>query len=219
MAEQGLCLDATRLHTDHLGDLDDAAHTVSPACLLHDEIERRRQLLADRSDRQIDSGHQHHDLEARQRITRGVRVHRRQRAVVASVHCLQHVERLASTALADQDAVGAHAQRIAHEIADGDRALSFAVGGSDLERYQVRMLQAQLGRVLDRDQAFIEADRARQQVQQAGLAGPGAARHHDVATLAHTELQELHHRLRRRPEAHQIGGSEQAGVESADRDR
>jgi hypothetical protein len=42
----------------------------------------------------------------------------RQRAVVAGVHGLEHVQGLGPADLADDDAVGPHAQRVADEVAD-----------------------------------------------------------------------------------------------------
>ena len=50
------------------------------------------------------------------------------RALVAGVHGLEHVERLAAADLADDDPVGSHAQRVAHQVADGDLALALDVG-------------------------------------------------------------------------------------------
>ena len=44
------------------------------------------------------------------------------------VHRLQHVEGLCAADLADDDAVGAHAQRVAHELALPDLTNSFDVG-------------------------------------------------------------------------------------------
>ena len=41
-------------------------------------------------------------------------------AVVAGIHGLQHVERLAAADLTDDDTVWAHAQGVAHEIAEFD---------------------------------------------------------------------------------------------------
>ena len=61
-------------------------------------------------DREVEAGHQHQGLEAGQRVTGAVGVDRGERAVVAGVHGLEHVEGLAATALADDDAVGAHAE-------------------------------------------------------------------------------------------------------------
>ena len=54
------------------------------------------------------------------RVARGVGVHRGERPVVAGVHGLEHVEGGAVTDLTDDDAVGAHAQRVPHEVADLD---------------------------------------------------------------------------------------------------
>ena len=41
-----------------------------------------------------------------------------ERALVAGVHGLEHVERLGAADLAHDDAVGPHAQRVADELAD-----------------------------------------------------------------------------------------------------
>ena len=108
-------------------------------------------LLPDRPHRQLEAGHEHHRLEAAQRIARRVRVDRRQRAVVTRVHRLEHVERLGAADLADDDAVGPHAQRVAHEVADRDLALALDVLRARLEPHDVPLLELQLGRVLDRD--------------------------------------------------------------------
>ena len=69
-------------------------------------------------------------LEARQRVTRRVGVQGGERTVVTGVHRLEHVERLTGSTLADDDSVRAHAQAVLHEIANGDRALAFEVGGA-----------------------------------------------------------------------------------------
>ena len=103
---------------------------------------------------QVEAGHEHHRLEARERVARRVRVERGQRAVVAGVHRLEHVERLAAAALADDDAVGPHAQRVEHELADRDLALALDVRGAALEPQHVVLREAQFGRVLDRDDAL-----------------------------------------------------------------
>ena len=48
----------------------------------------------------------------REHVARGVGVAGRQRAVVARVHRLEHVQRFATAALADDDALGPHAQAL-----------------------------------------------------------------------------------------------------------
>ncbi len=67
------------------------------------------------------------------RVTRGVRMHRGHRAVVARVHRLEHVERLGAADLADDDAIGAHAERVPQEIPDRHGALTLDVRRPRLE--------------------------------------------------------------------------------------
>ena len=104
----------------------------------------------------------------------------RHRAVVAGVHGLEHVERLAAAALADDDAVGPHAQGVAHQLADGDGALALDVRRARLERDHVLLAELQLGRVLDGDDALVVGDERREDVEHRRLARAGAARDEDV---------------------------------------
>ena len=73
---------------------------------------------------------------------------------MARVHGLQHVERFFAADLADDDAVGAHTQRVDDELPLADRALAFDVGRTRFEPHDVRLLQLKLGRVFDRDDAL-----------------------------------------------------------------
>ena len=74
---------------------------------------------------------------------------------MAGVERLEHVERLAAAHLADDDAVGTHAQRAAHEIAHADRADALGVRRTRLEPHDVRLREAQLGGLLDRDDPLV----------------------------------------------------------------
>ena len=114
--------DDVALHALHLGDVGDATGAVTQAGQVHDAVEGRGHLLPDGPDRQVEAGHQHEGLEAGERVARAVGVDRGDRAVVAGVHGLEHVEGLAAAALADHDAVGAHAQGVLDEVADRDLA-------------------------------------------------------------------------------------------------
>ena len=80
--------------------------------LVHHHVQRARHLLADRRVRQAHPGHQRQRLDPPQRVRGRVRVHGRQRAVVAGVQRLEHVERLRAAHLADHDPVGPHPQRV-----------------------------------------------------------------------------------------------------------
>ena len=78
---------------------------------------------------------------------------------MARVHGLEHVEGLLAAALAEDDALGPHAQRVLDEIALADLALALDVGRPRLHAGDVRLLQLQLRRVLDGDQALGMRDR------------------------------------------------------------
>ena len=116
---------------------------------------------------------------------------RRERAVVARVHGLEHVERLGAAALADDDAVGPHAQAVPDEVADRDLALALDVRRARLQRDHVLLAELELGRVLDRDDALVVRDGRREHVQRRRLTGAGAAGDEDVELAAHAGLEEL----------------------------
>src|SRR5260221_5597741 len=79
--DAGLLEDEHVLHDDHitfhaldLGDVHDLAGTVLEAALLDDEVDRRGDLLADGSERQVDAGHEDHRLESGEHVARAVGV-------------------------------------------------------------------------------------------------------------------------------------------------
>src|SRR5438477_4512355 len=114
--------DDVAFHALDLGDVDDLARPVLEPALLDDQVDRGRDLLADRPDRQVDAGHEDHRLEPGQHVAWAVGVAGRHRAVVARVHGLKHVEGFARTALPDDDPIGPHPERVPDELADRDRA-------------------------------------------------------------------------------------------------
>src|SRR5207248_1087287 len=73
--------------------------------------------------------------------------------------------------VAEEDAVGAHAQAGAHEITNEDVARALGVGRPCLEVDHVRLLELELGRVLDGDDALPVGDERRQNVEVGRLAG------------------------------------------------
>ena len=70
-------------------------------------------------------------------------------------HRRQHVYALAPTHLADDDAIGSHAQRISHERPNGHSAATFEACGTTLQAHHVWARQPKLGCILDRDQSLI----------------------------------------------------------------
>ena len=112
---------------------------------------------------------------------------------MAGVHGLQHVERLLAANLAEDDAVGAHTQRVLHQIAHGDLALAFEVGRPCFEPHDVGLLQLQLGRVLDGDDALARVDHPAHGVQQRRLTGAGTAGDQDVEPAGGGDLEDRAH--------------------------
>ena len=215
-AEDILRRDSRALHLLDLSDVGDLAATVAQARLMDDQVDGRRDLLADGALGQLEAGHHDHRLESREDVARAVGMGRRQRAVVARVHGLQHVERLARADLANDDAVGAHTQGIAHEVADGDSALALEIGRARFERHDVLLLQAQLGSILDGDDALALGDERRDDVERRRLTGAGTARDEDVDARLDAGAQERRHLLVHRAEGNQVVDAKRRLGELAD---
>ena len=64
---------------------------------------------------------------------------------MTGVHGLQKVEDLRSAHLADDDALGSHAQAVLDEIAHRHLALALDVRRPGLEAHHMRLLQLELG--------------------------------------------------------------------------
>ena len=162
----------------------DPAGAVTEPGLVDDQVDRGGHLLADRAHRQVHAGHQHHGLHAGQGVARAVRVEGTDRAVVAGVHGLEHVERGGVADLTDDDAVGTHTQAVLDQVADGDHASTLDVGRAGLEAHHVVLLELELRGVLDGDDALVLRDERRQHVEGRGLSGAGAPGHDDVEPAA-----------------------------------
>src|SRR5688572_22830084 len=204
--------------TGDFGDAGDAARAVGQARLLHYHVDRRGDLLANRRHRNIHAGHERHDFESAHDVARAVGVRGSQGTVVASVHGLEHVEGFATAAFADDDAIGPHAQAVAHEIADGDHTLAFDIRRPRFERYEMRRVELELRRVFDGDDAFAARNEIREDVEERGLARARAAGDHDVLAALDADLQEFEHRGVRAAEADVVLDAEQPLVELADGD-
>src|SRR5438093_287644 len=210
--------DDVAFHALDLGDVRDLPGPVLEAALVDDEVHGRGDLLADGPQGQVDAGHEDHRLEAREHVARTVGVTGGHRAVMARVHGLEHVEGLARTALADDDAVGPHAQGVPHELADGDGAPTLDVRRPRLERDDVLLAELELGGVLDRDDPLVVRDEGREDIERRRLARAGAARHEDVQARFDAGLEEVEHLRGGSPEPDEVVDGERAGRELPDRD-
>ena len=169
---------------------DDLARAVLETVQLDDQVDRAGDLLADCLEGQVQTGHEHQRFEPREGLARAVRMDGGQRAVVAGVHRLEHVERLTATALSNDDAIGTHAQRVDDQLADRDAALAVDVGRTSLETADMLLVQLQLGRILDGDDALVDRDETRADVEKSRLAGTRATGHQDVRAREHACLDE-----------------------------
>ena len=131
-------------------------------------------------------------------------------AVVAGVHRLEHVERLGAAALADDDPVGPHSQGVLDQVAGRDLALPLDVRRPGLHPDDVRLLEPQLGGVLDRRHPFVLGDEPREGVQQRRLAAARAAGDQHVDPRLDARREELDH-LRRDRLASRSGPGTAAG--------
>ena len=127
--EQVLHHDGVALHTGDLGNRHHPARAVGQARDVDDYVYGRGNLLAHRALRNRKARQQHHHLHAAQAFARAVGVDGGNRAVMAGRHRLQHVEDFGAAHLADDDPIGAHPQRVAHQLARGDLALALEVDG------------------------------------------------------------------------------------------
>ena len=181
---------------------------------MHDRVDRGADLRPHGDERKARSSHQHERLEARQHVDGPVGVDGRERSVVTGVERLKHVEGFAAAHLADDDAVGTHPQRGAHQVAHAHRARAFCVGRPGLEPHDVGLHQPQLGGLFDGDDALTGGDRRRQRVEEGGLARARASGDQQVPAGRDGPAQE---RARRAggAEGVEIDGS---GAEAADGD-
>src|SRR5262249_32487112 len=121
-----------------------------------------------------------------------------------------------AAALADDDAVGTHAQRVAQEVALGDLAAALDVAGPGLQPAHVRLLELELGRILDGYDALGGGDERRQAVEQRGLARSRAARDEDVQPRPHHLAQDGHYLGRERSEIDEVVHGVGIATEPAD---
>ena len=177
----------------HLADGGDAAAPIVEAGTVHHDIDGAGQLLADDLIGYVLRGHHDHGFEARESVARGIGVNRGHGAIVAGVHGLKHVERFGAARLAHDDAVGAHAEGVDHQVALRDGAGALDIGGAGFQADHVVLLQLQLGGVLDGDDALLFGDEPREGVEHGGLAGAGPARDHDIEARLHAAAHEIEH--------------------------
>ena len=192
--EDILHADDIALHAGDLGDGLQAAGAVGVPGQVDDDVQGRADQLAHGLFMQGQAGQGDHGLQAQQGIPGAVGVDGGHGAFVAGVHGLEHVHDLRPPDLAHDDAVGAHAQGVAHQVPLGDLALALDVGRPGFQAPHVLLLQLQFRGVLDGEDAFVVRDEAGEDVEQGGLARAGAAGDQDISlalTMAWKNLADV----------------------------
>src|SRR5260370_31860181 len=172
--------DRLTFHAGNLRDRNDSARTICETGHLNDKIDCRSDLLAHRPVRESHPRHLDHRLKTGEGVSGCVGVDRGERSVVTGVHSLKHIDSLATADLANNNAVGAHAQRVADQIALRDLTAAFDVVRTSLQTHHVRLLHLELCRVFDRYYALISRNKGGQSVQQSSFTCARASRDDDV---------------------------------------
>ena len=172
VGEQVLHGDDLALHADDLGHVGDAADAVAHALDLHDQVDGAticvRIALAGR----LAGGHPDHVLEAGERIARvlawTVDIEPSWPVFIACSMSKASAPRTSPTMMRS----GRMRSALLHELALRDLALALDVGRAGLQPHDMRLLQLQLGRVLDRDDALARVDQLRHRVSSVVLPEP-----------------------------------------------
>ncbi|EDT06519.1 hypothetical protein BgramDRAFT_6703 [Paraburkholderia graminis C4D1M] len=163
------------------GDRQNAAAAVRKPPDLHDEVDRVGDLTAQARLGALEAREARQHFEPVQTLARRACVNGAHRAVVARVHRLEHFEHFAAPHFADDDAVRAHAQRIAQQVADRHDARAVEAARTAFEPHHMWMVQRQFGRVLDRHDTLRLGDVKGERVEQRRLARTRSARHQHIA--------------------------------------
>ena len=173
----------------HLGDVGDAARAVAQARGLDDDVDGGAiisRIVFEGSEKPpiviIDS---RRDRASRGELACSVPIEPSWPVFIAC----REIERLGSAHLADDDALGAHAQAVLDEVAHGHRTRPSRLGGRVSRRTTCGLLQLKLGRVLAGDDPLVVLDVVGQAVEQRRLAGAGTAGDDDVAAHLADDLQ------------------------------
>src|ERR1035437_2425787 len=204
------------LHPQYFTDGEDFTGSVLQAGNLHDELDGAGQLLEDDAGGNFEIGHHHHGFQAREGVAGCIGVHRAHGPLDAGVHGLEHVQGFGAAALANDDAVGAHAEGGAQQNALVDAAFLIEVGRAGFELDHVALLELQFRRVFDGDDALFLRDEARQRVEHGGLAGAGSAGDQHGNLALHARRKEAQDAGSERLERHHFVLRDDVAAEPAD---
>jgi hypothetical protein len=64
-----------------------------------------------------------------------------QGAVVTGIHCLQHIQRLATATLTDHNSVRPHPQSVYNQLANSHPTLAFSIGGTTFQGHNMGLVK------------------------------------------------------------------------------
>jgi len=182
-------------HAVDLGDTDQPTSAIIQAFDLYHDVDRRGDLRAQCLRRKSNTRHRNHGFDSAQSISRRIRMHGRERTVMTGVHCLQHIQRLGTTDLAENNSLRAHAQTVAHQVSLRDLTLVFDIRRTGLQSHNVRLLQLQLGRVLDGHDTLTVRNKTRENIEHRRLARTRTTRNDYIQTCFDDCFEHLRRRL------------------------
>ena len=205
------------IDADDFGHLHDPPAAVAHPLQLHDQVDGRGDLPVDELHRQV-GGHLHQHFQPQHDVAGAVGVDGRQRAVVARVHGLQHVQGLGAAAFAHHDAVRPHAQGVADQVADGIGPLAFDVGHFRLESHRRALCSAAARRCLRSvTMRSLSGMKSLRQLSRVVLPVPVPPEIKMLRRSSDGGPEELRRRRGDRLQPHQVLDDQLAGRELADR--
>ena len=123
---------------------------------------------------------------------------------MSGIHGLKHVQRLRAAALAHDDPVRTHPQRIDDKIADRDTPLSLHVRRTRLQTAEILMTEFQFRRILHRNDPLLLRDELRKNIQKRRLSGSGSSGHQNVPAGPNRLPEKQRHRTGQTAEPDQI---------------
>ena len=123
----------------------------------------------------------------------------RERAVMARVHGLQHLQALRTSYLTQNDSVWTHTQGILHQFALCDLSLPFDIGRTSFQTNDMLLTQLQLSCILNGHDSFGIGDKPRQDVQHRRLARTRTTGNENVQTRLNDSLHQLANFRGKRP--------------------
>ena len=151
-------------------------------------------------------------------VVRPVGVDRRPTTVVPGVEGGEDVAHFGASALAEDEAVGAHAHGRAHEVGEGDRAPPLDVRGALDEVHAVRMSGRDFCDLFDADDPLTSGDKGERGAQERRFPTSGCPADEDVRARGDKGPQERPHRAGQSPTGREIRDAQPTGAEDAQGD-